>query len=506
MKTEKPRRSRSPAVLPALRRLMAVVDLGSNSVRLVIYDCSSTHPQPFFNEKVVAGLAHGIEQTGELSPEGVELAVAAMFRFARLCRSLEVEHVAVLATAAVREAANGPAFVELIERECGVEVEIVSGEREALLSAKGVMAADPRADGLVGDIGGGSLDLIELNDGQPGRFVTLPLGTIRLPEHVGFDRKKARSYAGDLIGQVDWLKGLEGRSFYPVGGAWRALGRTAMGQSGYPLDIIDNYVIDRKRATDIARLVASQSAGSLKSLSSIPKRRAETVPFAALVMDQLLSAAKPERVVFSASSMREGSVYEYLGLLDAGVDRDPLLDSCRDLAGKAGRDVSGKDSLAGWMAPLFAEGDPATPRLRTAAAFLSNVAWMDHPEYRAEAAYLKILQTPFIGLRHFDRAFLALAIYSRYEGDAGGAEIACKMLDAPTQQSARVLGLALRLAHGIGAGQPAEAARTELAVDKDTVTFRMPTGDPLFSETAFSSRLKKLASAMNRAPKFEWMK
>lgn len=484
---------------------MAVVDLGSNSVRLVIYDCSSTHPQPFFNEKVVAGLAHGIEQTGELSPEGVELATAALFRFARLCKTLDVEHVSVLATAAVREASNGPAFVELIERECGVKIEIVSGEREALLSAKGVLAADPRADGLVGDIGGGSLDLIELNDGRPGRFVTLPLGTIRLPEHVGFDRKKARTYADGLIGGVEWMKTMQGRTFYPVGGAWRALGRTAMGQSNYPLDIIDNYVIDRKRAIDIAKLVATQSAGSLKALPSIPKRRAETVPFAALVMELLLSSVKPDRVVFSASSMREGSVYEYLGLLDSGGRRDPLLDSCRDLAAKAGRDVSGKDVLADWMAPLFGEDDAATPRLRTAAAYLSNIGWMDHPEYRAESAYIKILQTPFIGLRHFDRAFLALAIYSRYEGDAGGAEIACKMLDDPAQQSARVLGLALRLAHGVGAGQPSQAARTELVMSKEHVTLRMPQGDPLFSETAFSSRLKKLASALNRSPKFEWM-
>jgi exopolyphosphatase/guanosine-5'-triphosphate,3'-diphosphate pyrophosphatase len=504
MKTSHNPQRNASASYPALRRLAAVIDLGSNSVRLVIYDCSSTHPQPYFNEKVVAGLAQGIEKTGELSPEGVELASAALFRFARLCRQLDVERVMILATAAVREARNGPAFVDRIESNCGVKVEIVSGEREASLSAKGILASNPGADGLVADIGGGSLDVIELDNGKPGRFATLPLGTIRLPEHVGFDRKKAKSWAEELIGGVDWLGDLKGRNFYPIGGAWRALGRTAMDHASYPLEIIDNYVIDRQRATDIAQLVGSQSAASLKSLPSIPKRRAETVPFAAIVMERLLKVIRPDRVVFSASSMREGCVYEYLGLLD-GAERDPLLDSCRDLAAKAGRDVSGKTALSAWMAPLLSEVGPATPRLRTAAAFLSNVGWMEHPEYRAETSYIKILQTPFIGLRHFDRAFLALAIHTRYEGGNGGAEIARKLLDDEAQSAAKVVGLALRLAHGIGAGQPAMAVRTRLSMDKENVTLHMPRGDDLFSETAFSSRLKKLANALDRNPAFEWM-
>ncbi len=483
------------------RRLVAVIDLGSNSVRLVIYDCASPHPVPFFNEKVIAGLAQGIEQSGQLSPEGVDLAMAAMKRFSQLCNRLGVEHVSVLATAAVREAGNGPAFVTEIEETCGFSIEIISGEREALLSAMGVLAANPKADGLVGDIGGGSLDVIELKDGKPGRFATLPLGTIRLPEHVGYDRKKARARADKLIGDVSWLGELQGRSFYPVGGAWRALGRTAMVQASYPLEIIDNYVIDRAYATDIARLVSSQSAASLKTMPSIPKRRSETVPFAALVLDRLLKAAKPERVVFSAASMREGAVYEYLNLLND--DHDPLLDSCRDLAAKAGRDVVGKEQLADWMAPLFREDDPATPALRKAAAYLSNISWMDHPEYRADMSYLKILQAPFIGLRHFDRAFLAIAIYTRYEGE-GGAGIARKLLSGDAQKSAAVLGLALRLAHGIGAGQPDAAMRTSLSLSKDTLTLTLPRDDALYSETAFSSRLKKLAALMGRSPAFDY--
>ena len=475
---------------------VAVIDIGSNSIRLVVYDGPTRSPLALFNEKVLCGLGRGVEKTGNLNPDGVVQGLTALERFASLAAGMRVVRLDVIATAAVRDARDGAEFIALIGQRTGLDVRVISGEEEARLSAMGVLSGTPGADGLVGDLGGGSLELVRLEQGMIGEQVTLPLGPLRLME-TGVTRQNGLARLIDQhLESLPWLDRLKGRPFYPVGGSWRAIAKLHMEQTGSPLHIIHHYSIPALEAREFAALMGRQGRSSLEKMAG-SRRRLDTLPFAALVFERLLRIAQPSTVVFSAYGLREGLLYS---LLPPEVQReDPLLASAGDWARRFAR-MGDSSLLMAWTAGLFAGEDDNAIRLRHAACLLSDVGWSDHPDYRAEHAYLRILRYPFPALDHDERAFLALAIHARYAGTIEAPVTAGGRLLVSEGQGlkALVLGLALRLAHTLSGGATALLERTSLKVSGERLVLTLPEDGSVPSGEAVQRRVDSLAKALNR--------
>jgi exopolyphosphatase/guanosine-5'-triphosphate,3'-diphosphate pyrophosphatase len=479
---------------------IAVIDIGSNSIRLVVYDGLHRSPVPLFNEKIMCGLGRTVEKTGRLNPDGVSLAIENIARFARLIDGMDVAQVEVLATAAVRDASDGAAFVAAIEHRTGLTVRTIAGEEEARLSAMGVLSGTPGADGLVGDLGGGSLELVGLDRGVIGPQVTMPLGPLRLIESCGGKLPAAARIIDQHLEALPWLSGHKGRPFYPVGGSWRALAKLHMEQVRHPLHIIHHYTVDGAQLRDFVGVIARQSRSSLDKMSGVSRRRSDTLPFAALALERLLRHVEPSVVVFSAHGLREGLLFDMLSPEEQR--EDPLVSACAVLAKRIGRFGQG-EIMAGWTASLFAGEDDAATRLRRAACLLSDLGWAEHPDYRAEHAYMRVLRMPFAGIDHVERAFLALVLYVRYGGrlDDPQVVVARGLVDSAKAAKANILGLALRLGQTLTGGVTTLLQRTSLTLDEETLYLTLPEDGRVMLGDSVQRRLEAVAKSLNRRGK-----
>ncbi|MBK8174731.1 MAG: Ppx/GppA family phosphatase [Rhodospirillales bacterium] len=481
---------------------VGVVDIGSNTVRLVVYDVPTRLPIPIFNEKAQCALGAGLGQTGRLNPKGIDEARRSLLRFVRLARAMGIERLELVATAAVRDAVDGPAFVARIEETCGFPVHVLSGAEEARLAAVGLLNGTPNADGMLGDLGGGSLDLVSLEKGEVGRFATLPGGHLRVGEESGGDRAKARAILDERLADVPWLKDIGGRTIFCVGGSWRALARVFIDQTHHPLHVVDNYTIGFFQARKLAELIASLSLNTLERLPGVAAARQQTLPFAAAALSALLHAAKPKEVVFSAYGMREGQMLE---LLPTAMRRqDPLISACEMAAERTSRfSISGAEMLD-WLSPLFLQETPGERRLRLATCLLSDIGWSEHPDYRALHAYHRVLRIPYPGLSHSDRAETALATLIRYGGneDDHMAAPVRTLLDERRLARARMTGLGLRLAHTLSGGAPGLLSQTRLRLTERTLTLDVPSDGAAFLSEAVERRFTRLARAIGVKPTF----
>lgn len=474
---------------------IAVIDVGSNSLRLVVFERLGSSLLPLLNEKVMCALGRGIGGSGRLNPEGVELAFGNLQRFVALSRALQVDHIAIIATAAVREASDGRAFVAEAERQCGVPVRIIDGAEEGALSAAGVLAGIPDADGIVGDLGGGSVELVRVEAGEIDESVSLPLGPLRLAE-LGDNRKAVNETIDRAFEQTPMLREARGRSLYLVGGAWRAIARLHMEQTGYPLHIIHQYAIRRRPAESFLEIVDHQSRRSLERIATINRRRLEVVPLAATILRRLMAAVRPDRILFSAYGLREGYAY---GLLSPDSRADPLIAACIGVAASQSRWRSDGDRLQRWIEPVFFDLDGRALRMHRAACWLSDIAWTEHPDYRAEQAFTRSLRMPVGAIAHRERVFIALALHARYGGALGDPVTTSTrvLIDDEAAAEARALGLALRLAYTLCGGALGLLDQVSLQRDDgDSLVLELPASGSLFTGEAVQRRLDALGRAL----------
>jgi exopolyphosphatase/guanosine-5'-triphosphate,3'-diphosphate pyrophosphatase len=478
---------------------VAVIDVGSNSLRLVVFDKRSRCPVPVFNEKALPGLGRGLEKSGKLNPDGVKSALVNIARFVTMAEAMGVESLDLLATAAVRDADDGKTFAAEIEERTGRKVRIVSGEEEARLSAMGVIAGVPEADGLMGDLGGGSLELVQLDKGRIGQQVTLPLGPLRLIEATGGDLDAAQKLIDKQLEKLDWLSDIKGRTLYPVGGNWRGFARIHMEQTDYPLHMIHEYRMLRRDAEELARLLSRLGKRSLVDIVGVSRRRLETLPLGVLVLERLLKIAKPQRVLFSAYGLREGFLFSTLD--EAAQAADPLLVGCADLAGADGRFGSVSDQLDDWIAPLFRSEGHARARLREAACLLSDIAWREHPDYRAEQAFTRALRLPVAGITHEERVTVAMILAIRYGGAVDAPFIdplRSLVVDEDVNFAMRV-GATIRLAYSLSGGTPHMLGLTAIERSGSKLVLHLPKdGEALFGE-AVQRRLDAVGRAFGLA-------
>jgi exopolyphosphatase/guanosine-5'-triphosphate,3'-diphosphate pyrophosphatase len=480
-------------------RQAAVVDLGSNSVRLVMYRLEGRAIWTIFNEKALAALGRDLPYTGRLSGEGVEVALSALHRFRTLLNGWNPKDITAAATAAVRESADGPAFLRRVEAETGLEVRLLSGEEEARYAALGVLAGDPTAQGVVGDLGGSSLELVRLEDGAPREGATLALGPFALgaPRTLDIDRTR-RAIEAELAPVADRFRS---RSFHAVGGAWRNLALLHMEMINYPLRVAHQYEMSRADAVEVARFVERLSKSSLERIQGLSKKRFDVLPYAALVLEQVIEGLGIERVAISAYGVREGLL---LDAMEPQVrSRDPLIEGCEALTAVRGLSQDLGAALEAWLAPAFARLPPLfgdrDPLLTAAACRLADIGARLHPDHRSDIAFEEVLRAPVAGMNHAERAFLACAAFSRHSATGNLPEEATvrRLLTPERRQRARALGAAVRLGCDLSGRNAQLLAKAVLSIEGERLQLKVQPGweDMLLGEQT-AKRAQTLAAAL----------
>jgi exopolyphosphatase/guanosine-5'-triphosphate,3'-diphosphate pyrophosphatase len=441
------------------RRPISVIDIGSNSIRLVVYEGLARSPTMFFNEKMLAGLGRGIVNTGRLDPEAVTRSMEEFRRFRALSEQAGAVGLHVLATAAAREAENGPDFIARAEEVLGAKVRVLSGREEAYFSALGIVSGFHRADGIAGDLGGGSLELVEIDGKTIGDGITLPLGGLRLQDMAKGSLSAARKIARAELAKADFLASGKGRNFYAVGGTWRNLARLHMSATGYPLDVMHNYEMDVAQSADFLAQVARGDIENIAGIQAVSKNRRALLPYGAITLQQVIAAMNPSKVVVSAVGVREGFLYS---LLTRGEqDEDPLITAASELARLRSRSSRHAHELVDWTRKAFelfgVDETEDEARYRAAACLLADIGWRAHPEYRGTQSLNIIAHASFIGVDHPGRAYLALTALYRNEGpfneDAVGASL--RSLATPRYlERSRFLAALLRVVYMLTAAMP----------------------------------------------------
>jgi len=473
-------------------RRVGIVDIGSNSVRLVIYGSRPDSFRPLFNDKATCRLAADLNRTGRLSPEGCRLAEQAFQRFINIADLLEVDRFEAYATAAIRDASDGAEFARHLERVSGRKIDILSGADEALAGARGVLGAIPDAAGVVGDLGGGSLELVRVANMRAADSDSFPLGVLRLAD-IG-SRKDLAGHVAASLDRTGWLQPSDPPgSLYCIGGSWRAWARLHLSHSRHPLEIVHQHAVPAGEARDFCAMLTRMSDSSLAELTQVSSRRRPHLPAAAEIMLQLIDRIAPERVVFSSAGLREGLMLHRRR--KKLRKRDPLLAVCTRIGRRGARQHMTPGSLMAWVSALGLGLSPAEERIAEAACRLVDIAGMEHPSYRAEHAFMRAFRIQAVAIEHAERAFLGLVLAARYDGriDQGWTKPARALTAEDARGRALSVGLALRLAMTLapgiaGASLRREAGSLALFVLRD------------FMSPEVERRLAALAAALDLAP------
>ena len=489
---------------------IGVVDIGSNSVRLVVYEGAVRSPTPLFNEKVHCGLGRSVASTGRLGAESIERALAALTRFRAIARILRVKNLRAIATAAVRDASDGRDFIARGERAVGVPIQILSGETEAELAAAGVEMGFRNPLGIAGDLGGGSLELVHVGAGRRRDGVTLPLGGLRLIDVTQGRLDRALDITDTQVTDVPWLGATDVPTFYAVGGTWRALAKLHMDTTAYPLRVMHGYSLSTRDAIEFCELIRrARRPSDIRGFADISKARREVLPYGALVLERLLKRMRPRQVTFSVFGIREGLLYSLLA--PAEQRKDPLLAFAEDYARLRSRSADHARELCDWTDRLFVEPGPRESdderRLRHAACLLSDIGWRAHPDYRGEQSLNVVAHAALGGIDHEGRIFLALTIYYRHVGtgdDEDGADEFSERLKGfvskRTLRRARIIGAALRAAHMISIGMAGIIDETPIAYEGDRLVLSMPKTYQSLEGERLSRRFEALARLLERTP------
>jgi len=482
-------------VLAREQRHFAVVDIGSNSIRLVVYDDLSRAPFPRFNEKSFVALGAGLDASGRLAEAAIAMAVRAVRRFDAIARAMQVETVHVLATEATRRATNGADLVAAIRAATGLETRVLSGREEATYAALGVISGFFQPKGLAGDMGGGSLEVAEVVGDRVGeRMVSMPLGALpvraMLAEGPDAAKKGIDAVLDELLPPL-----LTDPVFYAIGGGWRALARVHLALTNAPISVVHGHEVAADEVRALAKRIARMASDEVAALPDVPSRRIDTLPAAAAVMSRVLKKLKPERVVFSLLGLREGWLYAQLDKEEQY--RDPLLEGAMAFGLPTARVPGFSAALARWTDDLFPGETQGDRRLRLAVCALTDMAWRDHDKVRAIESFRRLLQFPFIGISHPERAFLAVAIMARYGGSVDdGVRATARDLLSPSQvRRAEILGRALLLGHRVSASVPEILDQVRLRIGANGVQLEVLSGERVPDSDAVQTRLRQLARA-----------
>jgi exopolyphosphatase/guanosine-5'-triphosphate,3'-diphosphate pyrophosphatase len=482
----------------AARKLsrVGVVDVGSNSVRLVVFDGAARSPAYFYNEKIMCTLGAGLSETGRLNPEGRTRALNAIRRFQDIAANICDDPLTAVATAAVREANDGPDFCAEVLRETGLNIHVIDGEEEARLSAQGVLLGWPGSYGLVCDIGGSSMELAEISDGEIGKRVTSQLGPLKLRDVPG-GAEGRRAYINETLDQLKDAMGAQEDRLFLVGGSWRAIARIDMERRNYPVRVLHEYRMSADDIRKTAAYIQAFDSEELRQRCGVSSLRMSLIPMAIEVLIGVCDRFDPHDIAISSYGIREGMLYEQMS--DKLRNRDPLIEACRFAESKDARLPGFGKSLFDFVRPLFPDAGRARLRLIKAACLLHDVSWRAHPDYRAETCFDYATRANLGGLSHNERVFLGLALLHRYRNKREGTrfEDMFTLLGEAEMRDAEILGKAMRFGAMLWMKKDTETGQFQYDPKAGTLDLTLPpSAASLYGEVA-AARLESLARAMN---------
>jgi exopolyphosphatase/guanosine-5'-triphosphate,3'-diphosphate pyrophosphatase len=367
-------------------------------------------------------------------------------------------------------------------------------------------------DGFAGDLGGGSLEIIEVKGEALRQSVTLPLGGLRLLDASDGRIDDAIDIADDQIGRVPWLANGRNRDFYAVGGTWRAIAKLHMERTDYPLRVMHGYTMPTDEAIDFCEEIRKvKKLSAMPGIEDVSRQRREVLPYGALVLERLLKKLEPSAVHFSVFGIREGLVYSLLS--DAERHKDPLISFCDEYARLRSRSAEHARELCTWTDALFEPPGPKETeeerRLRHAACLLSDISWRAHPDYRGEQSLILIAHAALGGIDHQGRVFMALASYFRHTGSSGdpeaeGSDELSERLKAIVPKKlyrrARIIGAAIRAAHMLSIGRPGIIDETPLSYERNKLVLTIPKAYAALDGERLRRRFGALAELLEREP------
>jgi exopolyphosphatase / guanosine-5'-triphosphate,3'-diphosphate pyrophosphatase len=475
--------------------LTAIIDIGSNSVRLVVYSGPRRAPATVFNEKVTAGLGGSLEKGGALDPKAVEVALRGLARFRSVTDAMGVATVRTVATAAVRDASDGAKFIAAAAAR-GIDIELISGEQEAHAAGQGVISAIPEADGIVGDLGGGSLELVRVKGGAVLDQISLPLGVLRLPAIRTKSRGALDSAVKKMIAKAGWKNIERDLPFYLVGGSWRALARLHMHLTDYPLPVLHHYAMPPQAAVRLVRAVSRIDRKALRAIESLSSTRIPALGDAAALMATLTRQLGSRTLIVSAFGLREGLLYDELTTEQCA--EDPLIAATRAAGARQGRFDEHGDLLARWVAPLFANESASDARLRHAACLLGDVAWAASPEFRAERGLEVALHGNWVGIDARGRAMVGQALSASFGGGLMASPVVTQLASPEELARASVWGLAMRLGQRMSGGVAGPLSISRLTLDDNALTLVLPEDRQALYGEAVERRHRQLAALLGR--------
>jgi len=473
---------------------LGVVDVGSNSVRLVIFDGAARSPAYFFNEKILCGLGAGLEETGHLNPDGRARALMALKRFVLLADIMDAAPLYSVATAAVREADDGPDFCREVKQATGLDLNVASGTEEARLSAQGVLLGWPEANGLMCDIGGSSMELAEISEGNVGICTTSALGP-----------QKLARYAADGTLECVITERLEDarrkidkhyKTLFLVGGSWRAIARLDMERRNYPLRVLHEYAMTPAAIIKTVDWIDTMTVAEMRAITGSSEARMRLVPIAAKVLRGLIQQFKPQQIATSSYGIREGLLF---GQMPRNLRRrDPLIEACLYMERASARNPGFGKVLFEFLLPLFADAPDDRLRLIKAACLIHDVTWRAHPDYRAEVCFDNATRANLGGLDHVGRVFLGTTLLNRYKNSRSDSTFddVIALLSPDELVAAQVVGKAMRF----GAMLSGASAKMmgKLNYDRDNKMLELvlkPKSRDLFGEVVLA-RFESLAHAL----------
>ena len=482
---------------------VAVIDIGSNSVRLVAYERLSRALTPLYNEKVLCGLGKGLAKTGQLSDESVQLTLSTLARFRHLADQIRIKDMQVIATAAVRDASNGQAFIANAERILSAPLTILTGDEEARAAALGVQSGFYKPDGIVGDLGGGSLELVAVRPSHIGEGVSHRLGVIRMQEESEGDPKIAYKLALDMLSGDETAASLTDRTLYLVGGTWRNLAKLHMQITDYPLSVMHGYAVAMDEFSQFCQDVERGRYEDHDAMRAVSRSRRTLLPFGAAVLRALFEVGKPSQVVLSALGVREGLLFDSLD--EAEKQRDPLLDAAFELAVLRSRSPVHARELADWTGIAFqvlgVDETEEETRLRKAASLLADIGWRAHPDYRGIQSHNIIAHAAFSGVDHAGRLYLAMANFYRHQGlseDVLNGRFK-SIIPSRLAEQAQWLGALFRVAYALTASMPGVLPETRLeANDNGRLTLYLPEHLAALQGERLTKRLAGLAKLVGK--------
>ena len=481
---------------PPKDRLIAILDIGSNSVRLVVFKGLLRNPKYVFNEGILCGLGRSVSTTGRMDDLAVKRALSTLKRFSELCHEMQVDQIEAFATAAVRDSVNGPEFIKTVREECGFNVEIFSGKVEARNSAYGIISAFPKTTGIVGDLGGGSLELIHVIDDKVIDYVSLPIGPLRLlGEKTKIDPEEV-SYIQEALEDVPWLSECQNLPFYMIGGSWRLLTRLYIHHKKYPLEILHGFEMEPKSILKYSHKLTNKDPDNIKKVKKSTKTRGPLIPTAATILYQVISHVNPSKVICSDNGIREGVLFKMLNHKVRA--KDPFLKACKSMSDQTKRFPEHAQKLMAWMDGVFENESEEDKRLRLASAKLSDIGWEGHPDFRAAKVFKEVVYGRFTGIDHRGRLIVGIALYLLYGGRKSRESfIRMKNILSPQDyKTAVIIGYSLGLGQLLTGGTSHPLDYSELKIVDKELHLILPNNKIHVVSDLVKRRLKKLAKKM----------